>query len=470
MAYAVLAVGIGMRVVALFTGRVASDGASYAVMADSLWVHGEFIMPLGESWSDSWTPEYSHHYSPAYPVFLLPFVVLGGLNPWSVKLASLLSGFLLIAGVHRTTRDLYGQEKGLLVAAAVAVDPMLVLATGTGYSENFLTLFFVLTIWAILRSLKDPRYMVLAGFFAGVAYLTKGVMGWFFLIAGLAGLAWRFHYVRWRVFRDRHYVVAILIFGSFVVGWATRNLVRFWDGSASDVLTAWQSSAYFAITSAEAVSRPGDLAFVLLARIPLYVLFFLFFGAFWVRDLRRMPKMSDEHYSGLWLAIGLTYVLAWIISGILWTSERQPIFWLDMMRYVVMANPVILWLLVKDANVESVVFRRKYVATVAVLLAASLIVVVPATPGVYQAYDILQANAPEGSVVAVDGLLRYSLLIGAGSGLIYVKYVPGVAADFIITSDIVKTFPGYTLLGIGRTTVVVPGFVPADDAAVWRRG
>ncbi len=224
------------------------------------------------------------------------------------------------------------------------------------------------------------------------------------------------------------------------------------------------------MTSAEAASRPWDLAFVLLARIPLYVLFFLFLGAFWLRDLRRMPKVSDEHYSGLWLAIGLTYLLSWIISGILWTFERQPIFWLDMMRYVVMANPVILWLLVKDSDVGSSVFRRKYAATVAILLAASLIVVVPATPGVYQAYDILRAEAPDGSVVAVDGLLRYSLLIGSGSGLTYVRYEPGVDSDFIITNDLAKIFPGYTLVGVGRTIVVVPGFIPADDAAVWRRG
>ena len=254
-----VALGIMFRLASFVSGRVLADASGYAVMADGLLRNGEFIMPLGEAWSPDWSPAYSHHYSPAYAAYLTPFVAVGGLNPWTIKSASLLSSLGMVFVGWWATKDLYGRRKALFAAAAVALDPILLSASGTGYSENFLTILFVLTIWSILKSLRDGRFIVLAGFLAGVAYLTKGVMGWFFLIAGLAGLGWRFHYMGWRVFRDRHYLAAIGIFGAFVAVWAGRNLARFWDGSLGGLLSSWQSSAYFAISTDRAAASPGDL-------------------------------------------------------------------------------------------------------------------------------------------------------------------------------------------------------------------
>lgn len=466
----VVVAGIGLRCYGLVVGYVAADGAVYGEMAYSLLRNGEFIMPLGEFWSASWLPTYSHHYSPAYPMFLAPFVAAGGLTPLTLKAGAFVSAILLMAVAYWTTRDLYGKDKAVLVTAALSVDPVLILMSSKGYSENFLTLVFVLTMWAILKSLTDARYMVLAGLFAGIAYLTKGVLGWFFLIAGFAGLAWRFHYLGWRVFKDRYYIAAIGIFAGFVVGWATRNLAHFWDGSAARLLNAWQSSEYFSLATQQALAHPLDLAFILIVRIPLYTGFFLVIGIFWLRDFRRMPKISDEHYSGLWLSLGLTYALAWIIAGVLWTLERTPIFWLDQIRYVVLANPIILWLIVKDAKIEAPVFRKKYAATVAALLVVAVLLMSASPPGVYRAYDILRDNAPAGSVIAIDGLARYTVALYVGTDRAYVKYDPGIAADFIITNNLGGTFPGYTLVGVGLTTSYIPGFIPQDDAAVWRRG
>src|SRR5688572_19373415 len=296
-----------MRVAGFFTGRVASDGARYAVMAESFLANGEFIMPLGEYWSESWAPAYSHHYSPAYPIFLAPFIAIGGLSPWSIKLGSTLSGLLFVPIAFWTTQNLYGRDKALLVSAAVSMDPVLIHAGSIGFSENLVAIFFTLTIWAILKSLQHERYVILAGLFAGLAYLSKSGIGWFFLIAGLAGFAWRFHYMRWRVFRNRHYLLAIVVFGSLVALWSVRNLLHFWDGSALGLLSAWQSSEPFARATGLAVSRPQDLAFILAARLPFYVALFLFIGVYWLGHLKRTFKRSDEHSSGLWLAVLLTY-------------------------------------------------------------------------------------------------------------------------------------------------------------------
>lgn len=462
-----IVLGVALRVVGLFSGTVASDASSYAVMAESLLENGEFVMPLGDWWSDNWAPAYSHHYSPAYPIYLAPFVAIGGLSPMTIKFAAFVSSLLMIAVAFWTTRSLYGASKAFLVAAAASVDPALIATGSAGYSEDFLTLFFVLTMWAILKSLRDERYMVLAGVFAGIAYLTKGVMGWFFLIAGLSGLAWRFHYIRWRVFKDKYYIAAILIFAAFVAAWSLRNLTRFWDGSAAGLLTAWQSSAYFARATDEAAANPLALAFILAVRLPFYVGLFLLLGIYWLKDFRRMTRITDEHYSGLWLAVFLTYFLAWLISGILWVHEGNPIFWVDQIRYVVMANVVILWLVVKDAKERDRGFRRKYSAMIAVLLVVGILFLAQPRPGTFAAYDILREQARDGDVVAIDGLLRYEVMVNVGTSLTYVAYAPGIRADFIITADSSKTFSGYTLLGIGRTLNSMPGFVLNSTVAVW---
>lgn len=468
IAIALVFVGIAYRIVGFLTAHVLSDAASYGVMAQSFLRNGEFIMPLGEYWSPSWAPAFSHHYPPAYPLYLAPFVAVGGLNPWTLKLASTVSSFLFLGAVFWTTRDLYGRDKALLVLGIAAVDPVLIGTGSTGYSEDLLSVFFVLTIWAILRSLKDDRYIVLAGLFAGVAYLTKSSVGWFFLIAGIAGFLWRFYYIRWRVLRNRWYLAAIAIFFAFVGLWSLRNLRLFWDGSAAQLFTAWQGSAYFGTAAERAASNPGDLAFILAVRLPFYAALFLFVGGPWLTELRRTPKLSDEHYSGLWLAVGLTYLLAWVISGIYWTLERSPVFWLDQARYVVIANVIVLWLVVKDADIRMPRFRRRYAALAAVWLVASTAVLAQGTPGVFPAYEILRDRAAPGDIVAVDGLLRYEVLVNAGPDLTYVKYVPGVVADFILTSDTARTFAGYTLVGIGRSSGALAGFVPTFDAAVWQ--
>jgi len=465
----VVALGLTLRGLAFLTSRVSSDASSFGVMAVSLLARGEFVMPLGEYWSDSWAPTYSHHYSPGYPVFLVPFVAIGGFTPWAIKAAGLVSGVLALLTVGWTTRDLYGPDRALVVTAVAAVDPILVKSAGIGYSENLLVAFFILTIWAILKSLSRERFIVLAGLFAGLAFLTKGVMGWFFLVAGFAGLAWRFHFMRWRVFRQTYYLLAIAVFGAFVLLWSFRNLSHFWDGSVAGLLTAWQSSAYFSTAFDESLARPGDLAFILLARIPLYIGFFLFFGGFWARDLRRAPKITDEHYSGLWLAVGLTYVLAWIIAGILWVHERNPVFWVDQLRYVAVGTVPLFWLVVKDADLGSVAFRRKLAATLVVLLAVAVLGVSQPAPGVYTVYDALNERVAPGDVVAVDGLLRYEVMLYVGGDVAYVPYAPGVPADFVITANLSRVYPGYVLLATGVTPNTIAGLVPAFDGALWGR-
>ena len=73
----------------------------------------------------------------------------------------------------------------------VAIEPRLLWVTGTGFSENLVLVMFTITVWAIVKSLDKPWFIVLAGAAAGLSYITRSGMGALFVGGGLGGLAWR---------------------------------------------------------------------------------------------------------------------------------------------------------------------------------------------------------------------------------------------------------------------------------------
>src|SRR2546428_6552453 len=274
--WGLLVVGISLRVLAITRFPVSSDAAEYAVLGRSILEGRGMWLPWGEAWDlDAWTPGPSHHYPPAYPAYLAPFLATFGFTPFAVQVAAFVAGVALLVVFFIATRDLFGREKATWFVALLALDPVLITTTGTGYAENLVTLLFVVTVAAILKSLKEPRWILVAGFAAGVAYLTKSSVGPFFLIAGIAGFAWRFRFVRWAVFRDRAYLAGIGIFASLAGGWALRNVSLFWDGSFPGLLTSWQTSAWFSSALGATLARPADYLAILAVRIPFFAALFL---------------------------------------------------------------------------------------------------------------------------------------------------------------------------------------------------
>ncbi|HEX2021467.1 MAG TPA: glycosyltransferase family 39 protein, partial [Candidatus Thermoplasmatota archaeon] len=187
-----------------------------------------FVMPYGDV--TTWVPTGpgpSNHYPPAYPFYLGLWFSAFGFGLAQAKAASLVMSLAALAAVYLTTRDLYGRVPAALVGGLMGLEPHLLWVTGTGFSENMVLLFFALTMWAIVRSLKDDRYIVIAGLCAGLAYLSRSSVGYFFVIAGIGGFLWRFYYKGWALFRNLWYMGAIAVFGAIVLGWATRNVLLF---------------------------------------------------------------------------------------------------------------------------------------------------------------------------------------------------------------------------------------------------
>ncbi len=467
---ALVVAGIALRVLAIAWFPVASDASEYAFLSDSILRGRGMWLPWGEYWElDAWTPGPSHHYPPAYPLYLGPFVAALGLSTLAVQVAALAAGLALLVVYHRATASLFGRAKATLFVALLALDPVLITTTGTGYAENLVTLLFVVTVAAILKSLKSPRWILAAGLAAGIAYLTKSSVGPFFLIAGLAGFAWRFHFVRWRVLRDRWYLAAIGVFGALAGAWAVRNVVWFWDGSPAGLLTAWQTSAWFSRATGAALARPLDLAWILAARLPFFAGLLLLVAGPWWREVRGLPILRDEEASAMALAVGLTYVLAWLISGVLWVVERTPVFWADLSRYVVIANPVVWWMAAKGGDPASPPFRRRFAVAAAVLVVANAAAFLAPQGGVFDAYRDLRERADPGDVVALDHLNKYEAgLHLAGTGVELEPYREGVPADYVLTSNVTRAYAGFRLVDVYGTdngTAVMPGF----GAALWVR-
>lgn len=248
---AAIAAGVVLRLLVPFMMDFRSDGDTYVAMGHAWMKTQTFLMPYGDV--TTWGPtdaQYSNHYPPAYPFFLGVVFKLFGYGLMQAKLAAVFVSLAALAAVYWTSRDLYGNVPAALVTGLLAVEPHLLWVTGAGFSENMVLLFFALTMWAIVKSLTDDRFIVLAGLFAALAYLSRASVGYFFVVAGMGGLLWRLYHRGWAVLANVWYLLAIALFGGVVAAWATRNIMLF--GSTAESITGGEALQWGALGLAAA--------------------------------------------------------------------------------------------------------------------------------------------------------------------------------------------------------------------------
>lgn len=97
------------------------------------------------------------------------FVKLFGLSVLSIRLPFILVGLLTIAAVYFFAKKMFGHKQAVIAAALLAFAPHHILAsTQATYEGSFLTLFFFLTLAAII----EKKYLW-SGIFFGLALLSK---------------------------------------------------------------------------------------------------------------------------------------------------------------------------------------------------------------------------------------------------------------------------------------------------------
>ncbi len=431
---ALVGLGLALRLLTFGSWGVVYDGAVMSVMGESFALHSEFLVPYAT------VPTFYHHYPPLYPVYLSLFYRLLGFSLFATKVADLVLSFLLVAVVWGTTADLLGRRKAWYAAAFAALEPMFLMTSLIGYSEELVGVLFVLTAWAAVKGLRDLPYLTLAGLFAGLGFLAKASIGWVFVVTIVMGFLWIRRVRGWWILRDRWFLGGAAAFALLAGGWTLRNLLVYgWPN--------WETSAYLSAVYAYGWAHPALLAEALAVKVPLFVVFFLLYGGLFLPELRLSRRAAGGEATGLlWTVVGSTFVMGWIVSAFFWTVEQTPLWWWDNLRYVVITSPLILWLALRETeprwsftrapSTDLKDFRRRFAVLAAVFLVIALVIVsFPAPYPQVRAVEDLNAYLQPGSVVGVDGLPPEAILpYIATPNVTVVPYRGSLAAVYILSA------------------------------------
>ncbi|HLE48248.1 MAG TPA: glycosyltransferase family 39 protein, partial [Candidatus Thermoplasmatota archaeon] len=316
-------------------GSIAS-GQGVAITNPSVGDGCNFALPVGPS----------HHFAPLWAFIQAVFILLFGATTATWAAATVALSVAAVFVVYWTTRDLFGGDAAVLVAGIVAHEwSLLLFGTMLGYAENLVLITFALTFWAILRGLTDERMLLLAGLFAGLGYLGRASVGWFFVVAGLGGLLWRVHFHGWRILKNPWYLGAMAIFGTFLAAWGTRNLIHFWDGDWSHIIAAAQTSEFHDYALSTALHQPRLYSMALFAKLILLGTGLLLPLAPVIPAIAARAKAwREEAVSGLLLGAALIFAFALIFSAAFGVVEGRQLFWGHHLRYVTPALVPLLWI------------------------------------------------------------------------------------------------------------------------------
>lgn len=375
LAYAAIALGLLARALMPFAADLYQDGATYVAMGDSWAQNGELIMPHGDVGHSNTTPVHSQQYPPAYPTYYGLFFKVFGAGLAQAKAAALVVSLAAVGAVYLATRDLHGRFVAALATGLVALEPHLVWVTGTGFSENLTLLFFTAMAWAVVKSLKDDRYVLLVALFGALVYLTRisrAGVGYFVVFAGLGALAWGLYHKRKAFFRSPWYMGAIAVFLLVFGLWAWRNVQLFTGGD-------WASSDYLDLRQTLRLSDPIGAYKAILGKVPLFLAFFAFYAFAFLPDLRRSWSRlrEDREAAVLWLVVAVVWLLALVMSGLYWFSDQGPVWWLDNHRYVIVALVPLAWLALRELRPDRAGLLKYGAAASVFLLLTALVVVNP---------------------------------------------------------------------------------------------
>ena len=431
---ALVAVGLVLRVVTFESWGIVYDGAVMSVMGESFALHGEFLVPYAAA------PTFYHHYPPLYPIFLSLFYRVLGFSIFATKVADLALSFLLVAVVWLTTADLFGRRKAWYAAAFAALEPMFLMTSLIGYSEELVGIFFVLTAWAAVKGLRDLPHLALAGLFAGLGFLTKASIGWVFVVTIVMGFLWIRRARGWWILKDKWFLAGVGAFALLAGGWTLRNLsVYGWPH--------WETSAYIDYVYGYGLAHPGLLAEALLVKAPLFLFFFLLYGGLFFPELRLSRRTAAGEATGLlWTIVGSTFIMGWIVSSFFWTVEQTPLWWWDNLRYVVIASPLIAWLVLRETeprwtftqapSTDLRSFSKRFAVLMAMFLAIGLAIV--AFPAPYPQMTVAQSldgYLQPGAIVGVDGFSPEQILPYISvPNVSVVPYHGGTAAGYILSA------------------------------------
>ncbi len=328
--YLFIAAGILLRVIAVLVDTPRFDGAFYSTIGFNLLDKGDFVNLAGTK---------TYNFSLTYPGYLAMFYGVFGFSVGVTKVASFICSILVILVAFWATKDLFERRTGLIAAAVISLTSALIVVTGKNYVENIVLLFFVPTIWAMIKGFKDSRYIPLAAFFAGLTYYTKTDVGLYIAFGALAAfIVWRFLYVKWEMLKDKYYWLAFVIIVVMVLG---RALLI----SAGDIPTQNLSST---------ISRSFDIV-VFLFQLVLHFLLIGGFVIYWFPEFRESIKRYKEETPNLMLLLIAALTLLAVLNATGWGQLNAKVLGGVSREYITIVYVPAMWLffgLVKQDDTE----------------------------------------------------------------------------------------------------------------------
>lgn len=166
----------------------------------------------------------SPHFGPLISLLYSPFILAMGPTPNAVHTFQMAFLPLLITAAYKVG-GVYGKEVGLITALFTAFDPVLYGAMTAGLSGVVVATFLLGGFYYLLRAMKNSYYLMGAGLFSAMVYLTKATTGYLLIIAIIVGFVWRFYYDRWKVLKDKGYILGAVVFGIIFLTWTVRNFL-----------------------------------------------------------------------------------------------------------------------------------------------------------------------------------------------------------------------------------------------------
>ncbi|MBN1244807.1 glycosyltransferase family 39 protein [Candidatus Bathyarchaeota archaeon] len=292
------------------------DGMVYQQMGQSFLVNHEFIID----------GRYTHHFAPVYPLYLAVFYTFLPVHIGTQIAVEIIVVLSLIVTLI-VTRKLYGLTPALITTGLIATVPTYLFSASRNYAEPIMLILYTLTIYFILESLNPEKgnRIIAAGLCAALGFLTKSSLGYFFIVTGLAGFLWRFYYMKWRIFKNKNYLMAVLVFLVLVIAWTGRNLYLFWDGSLSGLFAASQTSDYFTAAMVHSLGKDFGSVFIqfwfFMVLTVLFMLSYTWIFSAYVKN--SFSRIRDERISCLWLSIMLPLFIGWLIGAIYFVFEND---------------------------------------------------------------------------------------------------------------------------------------------------
>jgi len=388
-------------------------------------------------------PPFARH-PPLMSLAFVPFALAFGYTEFSVHIFEMITLVGDLAVLYLLSLHL-GRRFGVVPCLLLSIDPVFYLNMSEGRSLGLLILFAMVTLWGIWQGLSDSRWFVVAAVGASLGFLTADTFGYLFVAAGLLGLTWRYYYVGVRVFSDRGYISAAVLFLASVSGWSLYNMVTIGSPYTDPRVVGFLDRLLLTTPVHVFVVTVGGLAsyfllFLLAPAIP-----FLLFGEGRVA-LYRLPRQAvdDQRFGALLLFVLVAVSISAIVSAafLLYEPLRSLASVDTYLRYVDVVAPMIY--LVIGKHVHRVSLDRHVVRWAAPLAIAIVIL------SAQMAFKDSQGQASSEPFIEIRQLIDK-----AGGGVVYTDVVAFVAYN-LPGITFVSIYMGVSTPSVNITAADVP--------------